>query len=103
MEKVTFYPCKKKGEVRVKYRIRDGRSGQVYYTTDILCSEKDLEKLNPDGSRKDRVKLFNVDLAESLKKEYEVMMAAYFAHLLARTIVLTVRYRRDVISRHFPA
>ena len=51
MEKVTFYPCKKKGEVRVKYRIRDGRSGQVYYTTDILCSEKDLEKLNPDGSR----------------------------------------------------
>ena len=77
MEKVTFYPCKKKGEVRVKYRIRDGRSGQVYYTTDILCSEKDLEKLNPDGSRKDRVKLFNVDLSESLKKEYEVMMAAY--------------------------
>ena len=32
-----------------------------------------------------------------------VLMAAYFAHLLARTIVLTVRYRRDVISRHFPA
>ena len=57
MEKISFYPCKKKGEVRVKYRIRDGRSAQVYYTTDILCSEKDLEKLNPDGSRKDRVKL----------------------------------------------
>ena len=77
MEKVTFYPCKKKGEIRVKYRIRDGRSGQIYHTTNILCSEKDLEKLNPDGSRKDRVKLFNVELAESLKKEYSVMMAAY--------------------------
>ena len=51
MEKVTFYPCKKKGDVRVEYRIRYGRSGQFYYTTDILCSEKDLEKLNPDGSR----------------------------------------------------
>ena len=32
-----------------------------------------------------------------------VLMAAYFTHLLARTVVLTVRYRRDVIDRHFPA
>ena len=31
-----------------------------------------------------------------------VLMAAYFAHLLARTIVLTVRYRKDVIYRYFP-
>lgn len=77
MEKISFYPCKKKGEVRVKYRIRDGRSAQVYYTTDILCSEKDLEKLNPDGSRKDRVKLYNTNLADSLKKEYDMMVAAY--------------------------
>ena len=32
-----------------------------------------------------------------------ILMAAYFAHLLARTVVLTVRYRRDVIAPHFPA
>ena len=31
-----------------------------------------------------------------------ILMVAYFAHLLARTIVLTVRYRRDVILRFFP-
>ena len=31
-----------------------------------------------------------------------VLMAAYFAHLLARTVVLTVRYRRDVLAPHFP-
>ena len=30
-----------------------------------------------------------------------VLMVAYFAHLLARTLVLTFRYRRDVIERHF--
>ena len=30
-----------------------------------------------------------------------VLMVAYFTHLLARTIVLTVRYRSDVIDRHF--
>ena len=32
-----------------------------------------------------------------------VLMAAYFAHLLARTVVLTVRYRRDVLAPHFPS
>ena len=32
-----------------------------------------------------------------------VLMVAYFAHLLARTVVLTVRYRSDVIDRHFGA
>lgn len=88
MEKISFYPCKKKGEVRVKYRIRDGRATQVYYTTDILCSEKDLEKLNPDGSRKDRIKLYNTGLAESLKKEYDMMVAAY-AKMLDEGLDLT--------------
>ena len=32
-----------------------------------------------------------------------ILMVAYFAHLLARTVVLTLRYRRDVLQRHFPA
>ena len=31
-----------------------------------------------------------------------VLLAAYFAHLLARTVVLTVRYRHDVLTPHFP-
>ena len=31
-----------------------------------------------------------------------VLMVAYFAHRLARTIVLTLRYRHDVLDRHFP-
>ena len=30
-----------------------------------------------------------------------ILMVAYFAHLLARTIVLSLRYRRDVLARHF--
>ncbi len=30
-----------------------------------------------------------------------ILMVAYFAHLLARTIVLTLRYHHDVLDRHF--
>lgn len=98
MEKVFFYPCKKQGQVRVKYRIRDGRSGQVYYTTDILCAEKDLEKLNPDGTPKDRIKVYNVSLSDSLKKEHKLMMAAY-AKIRDEGMDLTT----DVLAREIDA
>ena len=32
-----------------------------------------------------------------------LLMAAYFAHLLARGILLTVRFKKDVVLRYFPA
>lgn len=77
MQKVSFYPCKKKGQERVKFRIRDGRSHQIYYTTDILCDRTQLEKLNVDGSRKDRIKVYDITLSNSIKSEYDIMLAAY--------------------------
>ena len=77
MKKVTFYPCKKKGQTKVKYRIRRDLDGQIYHTTEILCDEKDLEKFNPDGTRKPHVRVFNAELAELLEKEYEIMTTAY--------------------------
>lgn len=77
MQKVSFYPCKKKGQERVKFRIRDGRSHQIYYTTDILCDKEQLEKLDVDGSRKDRVRVYDTKLSERIKSEYDTMMTAY--------------------------
>lgn len=35
-------------------------------------------------------------------KAIHILMVAYFAHLLARAIVLTVLYRREILSRWFP-
>lgn len=78
MEKITFHssPSKKK-EIKVHYRLRDGRNVQLSYSSDIVAKVEDLEKLNPDGSRKNRITVYNTDLAEALAKEYKVMLQAY--------------------------
>lgn len=78
MEKITFHssPTKKK-EIRVHYRLRDGRNVQLCHTSDILASVSDLAKLNPDGSRKDRVQIYDKELASQLAEEYRVMQQAY--------------------------
>lgn len=77
MERIEFYPCKKGERTRVKFRLRDGRNIQIYHTTDILCDAKDLAKLNPDGTTKDRIKIFDAKLAEQLKEEYVIMTEAF--------------------------
>lgn len=77
MKKVTFYPCKKKGQTKVKYRIRYDLDSQIYHTTDILCDDKDLAKFKPDGELKERVRVWNTELQALLKKEYDIMTSAY--------------------------
>lgn len=78
MEKITFHssPSKKK-EIKVHYRLRDGRNVQLSYSSDIVAKVEDLAKLNPDGSRKDRVTVFNRELAKKLAEEYKIMQQAY--------------------------
>ena len=78
MEKITFHssPSKKK-EIKVHYRLRDGRNVQLSYGSEIVAKVEDLAKLNPDGSRKDRVTVYNRELSQKLAEEYKVMQQAY--------------------------
>lgn len=77
MEKIVFHFDHPKEDVRVRFRLRDGRKVQICHTSDIHCKLKDLDKLNPDGTTKPNVKVWNRDLSSSLKKEYAIMKQAY--------------------------
>lgn len=77
MEKITFHITSESKDVRVRYRLRDGRNIQLCHTSDILAKKADLDRLQPDGTTKDRVSVYNRELAESLKKEYGIMKSAY--------------------------
>ena len=79
MEKIDFYirTAKEKDTIKVRYRLRDGRDVQLFHSTDIRCSKSDLSKLTPDGKTKDRVKVYNQELADSLKREYALITDAY--------------------------
>ena len=77
MEKIVFHFDHPKERVRVRFRLRDGRRVQICHTSDIYCSLKDLEKLEPDGTTKPNVKVWNRELSNSLKKEYTIIKQAY--------------------------
>ena len=78
MEKISFHLAKKEGEVTVRYRLRKGDDVvQICHRSDIRCDVKDLAKLNTDGTPKDRVRVYDFSLSEKLKKEYQIMLAAY--------------------------
>ena len=77
VERITFYPCTKKGKVKVKYRIRCGRKSQIYHTSDILCTKEELAQFSPSGEKVSAKKNPNVELRDKLIKEYELMTTAY--------------------------
>lgn len=79
MEKITFHiqSSKKKGLIKVRYRLTDGRAVQFSHKTDIKCDPADLAKFNADGTTKPKVQVFSQELSDQLKAEYRLMMDAY--------------------------
>lgn len=78
MERITYHlQSKKKKDIKLVFRLRDGRDVQITHKSDIRADLADLEKLNPDGTVKGRISIYNTDLAKQLKNEFEIMTAAY--------------------------
>ena len=78
MERITYHlQSKKKKNIKLVFRLRDGRDVQITHKSDIRADLADLEKLNPDGTVKGRISIYNTDLAKQLKNEFEIMTAAY--------------------------
>lgn len=78
MEKITFhYSSNKTKGVKVRYRLRNGRDVQICHSSDIVADAADLAKFNPDGTTKDRISVYNVELSKSLSSEYNIMLKAY--------------------------
>ena len=78
MVRISFHLAKKEGQVTVRYRLRQGDDiVQISHRSDIRCDVKDLAKFNPDGTPKDRIRIYDVALSERLQKEHQYMVAAY--------------------------
>ena len=77
MERITFHVQSSKKRFKLVYRLRDGRSVQITHKSDIVVDLADLNKLNPNGTPKDRISIYNEELSLKLKKEFEIMTSAY--------------------------
>lgn len=79
MEKITMKirTTKTSGEIRLRFRLLDGRRADLTHKSEIKASLKDLEKFNADGSLKLKVSVYNRQLLDSIAREIEIMRKAY--------------------------
>ena len=79
MEHITIInrTTKKKGLVKLRFRIRDGRSKDIYYRSDIQADLSDLEKFSSEGRIKPKVSIYNVELERKIDKAITAIHEAY--------------------------
>lgn len=67
MGKVTFInrTTKSEGSVKLRFRLRDGRSVDLYYKSDIEASLKDLSKFTPEGNLRSKSTVYSRFLRQS--------------------------------------
>lgn len=90
MERITILirTSKKEGDVRLRFRLRDGRKVQLYHKSDIVASLQDMSKFNDDGSLRPRVAIYNKELQKEILSEISLVHQAYS----------NIRYDKDVTS-----
>ncbi|MCQ2159688.1 MAG: hypothetical protein MJY97_01185 [Bacteroidales bacterium] len=98
MEKITFHlQTSNKKTVKVRYRLRAGRGVQICHKSDIVANLADLEKFLPNGDTKGRVSVYNLELSQMLKKEYEIMMNAYSVMKDTGLDITTPVFEREIL------
>lgn len=79
MEKIEIHnrTTKSKGSIRLRFRLNDGRSVQLYHKSEIQADLKDLTKFEKDGSLRAGIKIYNAELLQQIAAEIDAMKRAY--------------------------
>lgn len=75
--KIINRTIKDSGEIKLRFRIRDGRGNDLYYRSDIIADLDDLKKFTPEGYIKPKVYIYNHDLANKINN---IMLALHQAY-----------------------
>lgn len=81
MERITLLirTVKTRGEIRLRFRLIDGREVDLYHKSLIKADLKDLTKFNIDGTLRPKVSIYNYDLKVRIEDEILKMRRAYLA------------------------
>lgn len=79
MERITIFnrTTKTEGEIRLRFRLVDGRKADMYHKSQIKASLAEIAKFSPDGTIKPGIRIFNRELADEIKEEIAIMSHAY--------------------------
>ena len=103
MERITLFvrSTKEVGEIKLRFRVIDGRDVQLYHKSSIKASLDDLQKFTPEGKLKPRVSVYNQALLTDITKEIEVVRKAYL-QMKAKGIAMTSENLEIVIEARQP-
>ena len=78
MARIQLYnqTTKTSGKIKLRFRLRDGRSVQLYHKSEIEADINDLNKFEADGTPKKRAN-FNRELATTIKDRISLMQLVY--------------------------
>ena len=68
---------KKEGNIKLRFRLYDGRDFELFHKSQISASLEDLKKFNIDGTLRSKVSVYNKELADSIDKEIKIIREAY--------------------------
>ena len=91
MERITILDKSKKknGNIKIRFRLRDGRDVDITHRTDIIADVAILRKqLAEDGTLKPRVSIYDQELLAAITARKEVMHEAYVG-MKERGLMLT--------------
>lgn len=79
MERVTIFlrTTKKEGDIKLRFRLRDGREVDLYHKSEIRAALKDIAKFDENGNVKPKVSVFNKELKLAIDREMDAIHAAY--------------------------
>ena len=79
MERITIFKrtTKQSGNIRLRFRLQDGRKADLYHKSNIVADLKDLDKFTADGNVKPRVSIYNKPLHEAITAEIATMRKVY--------------------------
>lgn len=78
MERITLYlRTKKSKNIKLRFRLTDGRTIQLYHKSEIKADLVDLAKFTEDGNLKPRTAIYNHELLKEIQLEIAAMKTAY--------------------------
>lgn len=82
-----FRTIKSKGNLKLRFRLTDGRSVQLFHKSDIIGDIEDIRKFDTDGTPKKRAN-YSRKLAKAIKDRIKVIESVY-AESVAEGVALT--------------
>ncbi len=104
MERIVIFArtTKTEGEIRLRFRLTDGRRADLYHKSSIKASLTDLAKFNVDGSLRPKVSVYNKQLEEDITREIDAMRRGYRKLVEAGTIVTASAFEEAVAKELNP-